>query len=488
MPYTPYLTDTDRAIDRDTNEMLGPRAGYEGAGYIAQGYANMDVLPEQMALADLLERRQTLSMRSRQGRREQAEEDSAMAEQSEFDGYSGFVRGTAGMNETDRAKALRDRAISNPSELNNNLINKSRVVMLAGDRAVLDAKENTLRSKQADLDMRGVEYDDSRFEEKAKLQDMEFGNAREKARLTQKQIEQANYQFDNGDVSKLGENIFSMNAFGEDRETRNKLIKTIALLPKDSEDDRNNLRALSEITGGIAIGNQVKNLKSYTDIDNREFLRNTLKSTSIDLSALPKDRAERDAFVANAADAIMKKGGDMLAFRSYVEKVKGYNDSEEAVDQLTTDFTESIGKLEELANSDDPQAKKKLAGEIYLLRAKASGQAAHFQREYTNFENERKIMEDARKAKKEDDEMKIRLNSANVSERRLANLEYSTKLRERLAVSGTQFDRMKEAEKIVEDGRQVNIGLDENATIDDVLNRFDEIAPPVGAGASKKDF
>jgi hypothetical protein len=488
MPYTPYLTDTDRAIDRDANEMLSPQANASGAGYIAQGYANMDVLPEQMALADMLERRQTLSMRSRQGRREQRDEDVAAAEQDEFDGYSGFVRGTAGMNESQRAAAMRDRAINNPSELNNDLINKSRVVMLAGDRAVLDAKENTLRSKQMDLDMRGVEYNDAKFDEKAKLQDMEFGNAVEKAKLTQKQIELTNYQFDNQDTSKLGENIFSINAFGEDRETRDKLIKTIPLLPKDSEDDRNNLRALAEITGGIAIGNQVKNLKSYTDIDNLEFLRNTLKSTGFDLSSLPRDRAERDAFVTNAAAAIMKKGGDMQSFRSYVEKVKGYNDSEEAVNQLTADFTESIGKLEALANSEDPQAKKKLAGEIYLLRAKASGQAAHFQREYTNFENERKIKEDARKVKKEDDEMKIRLNSANVSERRLANLEYSTKLRERLAVSGTKFDRMKEAERIVEDGRQVNIGLDEDATIEDVLNRFDEMAPPVGAGASKKDF
>jgi len=486
--YTPYLTDTDRAIDRDTNEMLSPRGGYSGASYLAQGYANMDVLPEQLALADMLQRRQSLSMHSRQGRREQRDEDMAAAEQDEFDGYSGFVKGTAGMNEVDRAAAFRDRALNNPSELNNQLINKSRVVVAAGDKAVLEAKHNTLESKRVELGMMGTQYDIDTFDQQAKLKDEEFANARTQASLTRKQLEAANFQLENQDVSKVGENIFNLNPFGDDKETRDKLIKTVALLPKDSEEDRNNIRALTDISGGLAIGRQVKQLKSYADINHRDLIRSMQSNHKINLLDLPKDRLERDAFIKKAHDSLVAKGGDVASFIAYIEKVKGYNDTEDAVNQLTSDFTQSIAKIEQLSKSTDPAAKTELAGEMALLRAKSNAQASYFHRAYDEFENEQKVREKASEIAKRDADVLLRRKNGDMAERRLANSEIAASFRNNMAASRDQMSRLKWAQKMAEDGTQDTIGLDPEASVEDILKFADKMAPSAGAGSAPKDF
>lgn len=486
--YSSYLTDTDRAIDRDTNEMLSPRGGYSGASYLAQGYANMDVLPEQLALADMLQRRQSLSMHSRQGRREQRDEDMAAAEQDEFDGYSGFVKGTAGMNEVDRAAAFRDRALNNPSELSNPLINKSRVVVAAGDKAVLEAKHNTLESKRVELGMMGTKYDIDTFDQQAKLKDEEFANARTQALLTRKQLEAANFQLENQDVSKVGENIFNLNPFGDDKETRDKLIKTVALLPKDSEEDRNNIRALMEISGGLSTGRNVKQLKSYADLNHRDLIRSMQSNHKINLLDLPKDRLERDAFIKKAHDSLVAKGGDIASFTSYIEKVKGYNDTEDAVNQLTSDFTQSIAKIEQLSKTGTPEAKMELAGEMALLRAKSSAQASYFHRAYDEFENEQKVREKASEIAKRDADINNRRRSTDATIRRDANREYSNAFRNNMAVARDEQSRLEWAQRLVEDGAQDTLGLSPEASVKDVMDYAKKMIPSAGAGSSIKDF
>ena len=486
--YSSYLTDTDRAIDRDTNEMLSPRANNSGAGYIAQGYANMDVLPEQLALADMLQRRQSLSMHSRQGRREQRDENMAAAEQDEFDGYSDFVRGTAGMNESDRAAAIRDRALNNPSELNNTLINKSRVVMMGGDKAVLDAKQNALAAKQAEFGMLAQQYDIDTFDQQAKLKDEEFANERSKAALTRKQIEAANYQMDKGDVSKFGENIFTLNPFGDDKETRDKLIKTVALLPKETEEDRNSIRALSDIAGGLAIGRQVGQLKSYAALDHQDLIRSMQSNHKINLLNLPKDRVERDYFIKKAYDSLASKGGDIQSFTSYISKVKEYNEMEESVGQLTADFTESIGKLEQLSKSPDPNAKNELIAELALINAKASGQASYFHRAYEQDENQRKVREKNSELAKRDADINNRRRSTDATIRRDANREYSTAFRNNMAVARDEQSRLEWAQRLVEDGAQDTLGLSPEASVKDVMDYAKKMIPSAGVGSSTKDF
>lgn len=487
--YTPYLTDTDRAIDRDANEMLSPRGGYSGASYLAQGYANMDVLPEQLALADMLQRRQSLSMKSREGRRMQRDEDMAAAEQDEFDGYSNFVRGTAGMNETDRAAALRDRALNNPSELNNPLINKSRVVVAAGDRAVLEAKQNTLEAKRMDLDMMGTQYDIDTFDQQAKLKDEQFANDRTQASLTRKQLEAANYQAEHGDVSKVGENIFNLNPFGDDKETRDNLIKTVSRLPKETEEGRNNIRALTDISGGLAIGRQVKQLKSYADINHRDLIRSMQgPAHKINLLDLPKDRVQRDAFIKKAHDSLVAKGGDIASFTSYIEKVKGYNDTEEAVNQLTSDFTQSIAKMEKLSKTGTPEAKLELADEIALLRAKATAQASYFHRAYDDFESEEKVREKNSEIAKRDADMLEKRRSGTTAEKRLINSTIASEFRANMAASKDQMDQVKWAQKIVDEGTQDTLGLSTEATVNDILEYAKKAAPPAQPGLSAADM
>ncbi len=488
MPFQSYLTDTDRAIDRDANEMLSPRAGYSGAGYIAQGHANMDVLPEQLALADMLQRRQQLSMNSRRGRAEQAEQDGLQAEQEEFDGYSNSVRGLAGLPETERVGKMRDMLYNNPSLATNRLVKEATGTMLAGDKAALDAKQNVLQSKQADYEMRGLEYDDARFDEQAKLKDEEFVNARSKAALTQKQIELANHEIDGGDLSKAGENIFNMDALGpEHRETRDKLIKTIAQLSTDDTPDaRAHIRALTDITGGIAMGNQVKQLKGYLVTQNRDFLRSTLKSTGLDLSNLPKDRAQRDAFIMKAGEAIQKKGGDLAAFSQYIEKAKGYNDSEEAVGTLTSDFLGSIEKLDVLRKSTDPKDQQEFKDELNLLRAKAAGQKGHIQREYASFENGQKVREKESELAKRDADILEKRRSGSTAEKRAANAEYTAKFRANMSSSKDRMDRLKWAQKLVDEDGQDSLGLPPEATVQDVLKYADQAAPPVEPGKANE--
>ena len=493
MPAYSYLTATDRAIDRDANEMLSPRANGSGASYLAQGYANMDVLPEQMALADMLERRQTLSLRSRAGRKEQAEEDSLMADQDELSGYSDFVRGTAGMNETDRAAAMRDRALTNPSELSNPLINKSRVVMLAGDRAVLEAKENTPKSKQADLDMPAVNYDDAQFEEKAKLQDLEFGNARDKARLTQEQIQLSRHAIEQGQLSEAGKNIFGLNAFSdEEKPYRDQLIKTVAQLSaeKDDPQSKETIRSLTDIAGGIATGNRVSELKSHLAGKNANIIRYVANTAKIDLSNLPKDRAQRDAAILAAHDAVVKQGNPqaLQEFTGYIEKVKSYNDSEEALGTLKNDFFQSLDKIDKLRKSTDPAAKQELKDEMALLNAKASFQGAHFDREYQVIEEDQKRRDKESEIAKRQADVVFRLKSANLAEKRVANAQYIAMMREKRMVAGDRFDRIQEANKVIEDQGQEALGLKDDASVEQIMKKFDELAPPVGAGSSTKDY
>lgn len=487
MPYTPYLTDTDRAIDRDTNEMLTQRGGYSGAGYLAQGYANMDVLPEQMALADMLERRQRLSMNSRRGRAEQAAEDSAMADQNELDGYSSFVRGTVGMSETERAAAMRDRALTNPSELSNPLINKARVVMLAGDQAYLDAKKNTLEAKRNELEMRQVQYGLDNVDEDQKLKDLEFSNARDNARLTQEKLGIARHELSNGVLSNVGKNIFGMNAFSdEERPQRDKLIKIASQLSTDDDpQSRDSLLSLMNITGGIATGNRVKELRGHLVSQNVGLIRNVRSSAKVDLANLPKDPAQRDAALAAATATVIKKGdpAEMAAFKSYVEKLKSYNDSEQALGTLKDDFFQSVEKIDALRNSPDPMAKQQLKDEMALLNAKASFQAAHFDREYQAIEEDQKRREVESQIMKRDADVLAKAKSSNLAERRLGLAEYVANRRDLRAASGDQFDRLQNAVKIKDDGLEESLGLNSDASVEQIMSAFDKLAPPVEAGS-----
>lgn len=492
MPYQAYLTDTDRAIDRDANEMLTQRSGYSGAGYLAQGYANMDVLPEQMALADMLERRQRLSMNSRRGRAEQAAEDSAMADQNELDGYSSFVRGTVGMSETERAAAMRDRALTNPSELSNPLINKARVVMLAGDQAYLDAKKNTLEAKRNELEMRQVQYGLDNVDEDQKLKDLEFSNARDNARLTQEKLGIARHELSNGVLSNVGKNIFGMNAFSdEERPQRDKLIKIASQLSTDDDpQSRDSLLSLMNITGGIATGNRVKELRGHLVSQNVGLIRNVRSSAKVDLANLPKDPAQRDAALAAATATVIKKGdpAEMAAFKSYVEKLKSYNDSEQALGTLKDDFFQSVEKIDALRNSPDPMAKQQLKDEMALLNAKASFQAAHFDREYQAIEDDQKRREVESQIAKRNSDMLEKRRSGTIAEQRVVNAAIAADFRNNMSASKDQMSRLKWAQKIVDDGTQDTLGLPTDADVEAVLNYAAKAAPPVEPGVAAKDF
>jgi hypothetical protein len=462
MPYTPYLTDTDRAIDRDANEMLSPQANASGAGYIAQGYANMDVLPEQMALADMLERRQTLSMRSRQGRREQRDEDVAAAEQDEFDGYSASVRGLKGLPENERSARMRDMLVENPNLANNPLVNKANASIYLNDRAALDAKENVLKTKQFENDMRAENYEEGAFEEKVQLQDMQRKNALEGARLLNKQQEELNYQIENGDLSKVGESVFNLQVFGDSEEGRAKrdgLIKTIAYLPKETKEDRDGIRAISDIAGSLAMGGKVKELKSYANINNRGLIRSVLKDTGIDLTNLPADRPSRDAHIKAAGERFLANNGDMQSFNAYVKKVKDYNDSEESLNLLTDEFTKSITAIETLAQNPDPESKRKLTGEIALLNAKAAGWKGHTQRQFEVEDREQKLREDADKRAKLDSDMREKSRSTNLRERQIGNSHLVAKTRLRLQERGQEIGLLDELQEIELNGDEEAYGI-----------------------------
>ena len=494
MPYTPYLTDTDRAIDRDTNEMLSPRTNASGASYLAQGYANMDVLPDQLALADMLQRRQQLSMNSRRGRKEQADEDTAAANQEEFDGYSGFVRGTAGMNELDRAKAFRDRSISNPSELNNDLINKSRVVMLAGDRSVLEAKENTLRSRQVDLGMRAVEYDESNWDEQQKLKDMTFSNARKQAELTQSQIGLAKHEIVNGPLTKVGENIAGIDAFGdENRDSRDKLIQLTAELgSNDDPKNRDHIMSLMDITGAMATGRRLKDLHKYQLGREQRTAANLSRASGIDVMNLPEDRKERDSRIAAAIESLAKNpkvGPEALqAYNGYIQKVKAFNDSEDSFSSFSSEFMGSIEEMNNLRLSDDPKAQRQLADKLAVVSANASRQSGYFNHEYQTFEDNEKRRERDSEIAKRDNDMLEKRRLGTLREQRDANAAISAQFRSNMAASKDGFERTKWAQKIVEDGTQDTLGLSTEATVDDVLKYADEKAPPAQPGSSVRDM
>lgn len=492
MPAYSYLTDTDRAIDRDTNEMLTQRHGYAGAGYLAQGYANMDVLPEQMLLTDLLERRQRLSMNSRRGRAEQAEEDSKMAEQDEFDGYSKFVKGLTGLPEEERVRRMRDRFVDNPNEAINPLVGKAADMMLAGDKAVLDAKQNTLESKRADLELRQTQYGIDHFEEDEELKKLEFDNAREKAKLTREQIGLAQHNLTNGKLSEFGKNVFGLDAFSEEEKPyRDKLIKIGSQLSTDDDpQSKDTLMSLMNITGGIATGTRVKELKGYLAKQNSGLIRNVKSAAKVDLGNLPQDPAQRDAALAQAVAAVLKKGNpeEIQAFKGYVEKLKSYNDSEQALGILKADFFESVEKIDALRNSPDPAAKQQLKDEMALLNAKASFQAAHFDREYQAIEDD----QERRKVESEIEGRNARtLNmarSANLAEKRLGLAQYVADFRNNMAASKDQMSRLKWAQKTVDEGGQDLLGLPSDAGVNDVLDFAAKMAPPVEPGVSTRDF
>lgn len=492
MPAYNYLTDTDRAIDRDTNEMLTQRVGYAGAGYLAQGYANMDVLPEQMALTELLERRQRLSMNSRDGRREQALLDSALADQDEFGGYSQFVKGLSGLSETDRVRKIRDRFVENPNEAINPLVSKATTTMLTGDQAALDAKKNAFESRRIDLETRGLAFEEDNWEEIEKTKLLEFENSYEKAKLTREQIGLAQHDLTNGKLSAFGRNVFGMDAFAEEEKPfRDKLIKIGAQFSTDEDpQSKDALLSLMNITGGIATGTRVKELKGHLAVQNSALIRNVQKKAGVNLASLPADPAKRIEAIETAAAALKAKGDplEIRAFEAYVEKLKSYNDSEESLALLKSDFFESIDKIDKLRASNDPAAKQQLKDEMALLNARASFQGAHFEREFQAIEEDQK----RRKVESEIAGREARIvasaKSSDLGERRLALAEYVANRRDERARAGDGFDRAKNAQRIKEEGMEESLGLGSDATVEQIMSAFDKLAPPVEPGASSRDF
>jgi len=75
-----------------------------------------------------------------------------------------------------------------------------------------------------------------------------------------------------------------------------------------------------------------------------------------------------------------------------------------------------------------------------------------------------------------------------MAERRLANAEIAANFRNNMAASRDEMSRMKWAQKLVEDGTQDTLGLDPEASVEDVLNYAKQMAPSAGAGSSPKDF
>lgn len=492
MPYQAYLTDTDRAIDRDANEMLTQRGGYEGAGYLAQGYANMDVLPEQMALADLLERRQRLSMNSRQGRAEQAKEDMALNDQSEFDGYSNFVRGIKDLPEQQRLEQIRSRLLSNPNEAINPLVGKANSTLLAGDQAVLDAKKNALETKRMQLEDRQIQFGLDTSDEDEELKKLSMKNALENGRLTQEKLGIARHELGKSVLSNVGKNIFGMDAFSaEERPMRDKLIKISSHLSTDDDpQSRESLLSLMDITGGIATGNRVKELRGHLMRENSSLIRNVFKSSNVNLAQLPEDPAERDAQLRIAEQAVLKKGSpeEVSAFKTYVDRLKSFNDSSTALVELKKDLFDSLERIDALRLNPDPVAKQQLKDELALLNAKGAFQAAHFEREFKQIEDEQKRRDKESQIAGREARAIASAKSADLGLRRLALAEYIAQRRDVRALAGDQFDRAKNAYKIKADGMEEALGLTSDASTDDIMKAFEELAPSVEPGIAPADY
>lgn len=486
-----YLTDSDRALDRDANTMLNAR-GYEGAGYIAQGYANMDVLPDQLMLQDLIQKRQQINANSREFRREQSLEDSKVAEQDEFEGYSSFVSGLKALPEQERVARIRNRMIENPSLATNKLVSDANQNMLAGDKAVLDAQSNILKSKQNELEMKEAEFGLGDFENQAKLSELQRENAFKGAQIARDQLDQTAHNFSQGIYYGAGRDIFNMGAFDEDqKESRDKLIKITADLALDDKpESKETLRSLTDITGAMAIAKQVKQLKRFHLQRNPQLIKDVWNEAGVNLSALPADRVARDAEVLKAQNELIKKGKlkTLGEFNHYMEKAKGFNESEDALNALTADFLGSIEKISALLNSSNPEDQKALRGEMALINAKAQAQLGYVERERANEADEFKREKEESEIRKRDaDANEKRRNSTNAA-RKVLNQEYANEFNRNMSASKDEMSRLKWAQKLVDDQAQDSLGLPSDATVKDVLNYAKTMAPPAQPGLAPRGY
>ena len=373
-----YITNEDRNFSTDLSYRRRSPDVYSEAA------SNLMALPSQMTLLDVKRKQLEVMGADRERRKDIFNEDQRVENENELGQFQGFLKGTKGMSENERAEAMTDWKLDNPWALDNERIGSASKNLFDASDAELKARGNVLQRRRQTLDEKRLAYDEEDFGRQADLADLQTENAIAQGNLTKENVARQMEASNAMDVSKVGEFVATSGAFGEeDKEARNKLIAlTGSLFSEDGGAET--LRGIAKITGALAMGNQIPEIYRSKMSQHRPFIQQARNKFKINLDDLPDDPVARAEGIAAVAKLIGENGTpqEKEALNAFLKTRANYDRARADVAKTKEGFIAAIDEINELRYSTDPKAPQMIRDKLAVLKATAATGEAYYRTEF----------------------------------------------------------------------------------------------------------
>jgi len=490
MPYNSYTNESDTQFATQLDDYkLGLKRGAGVSDYDA-AVAGFNVLPESMAVGQLMAMRSQAHRSAMGTRKEVAEDQSAGMAEDEFQGFSERVRGMAGMSGEDRAQALQDELLNNPNLLRNKDAMDVTRGLFETDKYSIQARSNALASQKQRIDSRMMDEEESTMDDRIKLGRELLGNSIQQAKLQREQTDLTIGAIADKKMESVGQYVASSKGFTpEEAPYRDMLIKVAAHYSKNADDEtnRNSLTALAQITGALSEASQMPEI-FRAKMSQHSNLLEGLKRRGFDLtdSSLPPE--EVASRVAQAQIFLRTAKGvtpaDIAAFEDVVDIRAGIDRSQAELAETKSSLFATLEKIDALRSNPSPEAQAQIEDELALLRAKAPALSAHYRKAVNDQDSDLKRREMESKIENRLSLAKNRIRSADQKDRSLAQSEYRTEMQNAFRLATTRESRIRLYTKVAEDGTFDLFGFDKDPAPDEFLSKLESINPLPGVSSN----
>lgn len=446
------------------------------------------VMPEMMALRDVMQSRMGAHAAS-MGTRRSVRDDWAEAEAD--DEYNGFLQSLPdmrGKSQQERAAIMEDAMFANPSSFGNERISGTVNRMFEASNLRLKARQNALAESEMSVKERFNNAVSPEDQSKALVDDYRLKVAQ--AETQQDMLFRTRRQLEAGDYANLGTAFTGF----LDAEGRDKSDEVIKLHEKLSRSDdpviKNAMGSIVSVAGNMAIGrNLVGALRSK--VGQYSTVLNNFANNKIDVSKLTGDPAT-DAPVIEQIEAYLASDKSSGTERIMAKEMLATLSRSISVDKQFKDaqaqIFETIKRISELASDASPEAKDALLGELAVFNARSGNFANTYQQMMADEKRDLEMDNKRSQITKRQQDLVLKIRSANATDRAQLHREYRDNLNLQFRAAGSVLQRQGAFSDFVNDGFYKEFGFDEQPTYEQWEARMQEEASSLAPSGGRPDL
>jgi len=352
MPYNSYTNDSDTQFASQLDDYKLGLNRSAGVNDYDAAVAGFNVLPESLAVGQLMAMRGNASRDAMATRRAVAEDRAKFQEEEEYKGFSSFISGMSGKSNEEVADSINQRMLQNPNEMVNPLVREAMQAFGAVDSLRTNIGQNRVsRAKQES------ESKDIAFNEQNRAKNEAAANLARDAQIVGSEVSirksrEAMEAMDKGDAMQANGILYGTGVFGpEELAQREQYSAVLSHFQKNSSNDplaAKAMRQFGRIGSGLTYASEIPKLLKL-DVDQSMPDIELLRSKGINLGELGKDAEADKVIIDNVKELANATGGAQgTGMMRALKSVSEYNGAIKQSSEQKKVFFERLGRLNSL--------------------------------------------------------------------------------------------------------------------------------------------